>query len=266
MVLKRRRWPRVGELVIGTVVKIFDQGAYVVLDEYGRKEAYVPVSEITRSWFRDIREFLKEGQKAVFKVMRVDRRRGHIDVSLRRVGNNERRNKIREWKRAQRAEKLLELAAARLNKTLIDAYKEAGWKLEDYYGEIYSGLEAAVERGEDALAEAGLDESWVKVLTDIAKEHIELPKTKITYTLSLTCFKPRGIEAIKNALFKAQEFLSSHKDLEWRVYTIGAPRYRIEIVTRDPKEGEKLVKQACSIAVETIAHYGGKGTFQREGK
>ncbi len=266
MVRKRKRWPERGELVIGTVVKVFDQGAYITLDEYGGKEAYVPVNEITRSWFRDIREFVREGQKNVFKVMRIDRRRGHIDVSLRRVSDSERRAKLYEWKRAQRAEKLLELAAKRLGKSLDDAYREAGWKIEDRYKEIYAGLEAAVEHGEKALLNAGLSSEWAKVLTEIAKEHIEIPKTKIRYLLTLTCYKPQGINAIKDSLLKAKEFLESHRDIEYRIYTIGAPKYRIELVTSNPKEGEKILKQACTIAIEALSKYGGKGSFQRESK
>ena len=40
MVRKRKPLPTVGELVVGTVTKVFDYGAYLNLDEYGGKEAY----------------------------------------------------------------------------------------------------------------------------------------------------------------------------------------------------------------------------------
>lgn len=266
MVMKRREWPKVGELVIGTVVKVFDQGAYITLDEYNNKEAYVPAGEITRSWFHDIREFVKEGRKQVFKVIRVNPRRGHIDVSLRRVSDSERRYKIYEWKRAQRAEKLLEMAAEKLGKSLKDAYKEAGWRLEDFFGEIYAALEVAADKGETPLLEAGLDKKWAAVLTELAKEYVEIPKTKLTAILTLVCYKPNGINAIKKALLKAVEFLKTHNEIEWRIYTIGAPRYRVEIVTKNPKEGEKILRKACELVVKTITKLGGKGTFQREGR
>ncbi|PLC64711.1 translation initiation factor 2 subunit alpha, partial [Thermoproteus sp. CP80] len=67
MRLARRDFPDVGELVIGTVKKIADHGAYIFLDEY-EVEAFAPTQEIVQSWFHGIREYVKEGQKAVFKV------------------------------------------------------------------------------------------------------------------------------------------------------------------------------------------------------
>ena len=59
MVRRRRKFPEYGELVIGTVEKIFDHGAFITLDEYGGLEAYCPLSEVSRSWFKGIREVLK---------------------------------------------------------------------------------------------------------------------------------------------------------------------------------------------------------------
>lgn len=266
MVRKREKWPKVGELVVGTVIKIFEQGAYVTLDEYEDKLAYVPAVEITRSWFRSIKEYLREGQKAVFKVMRVVPSRNQIDLSLKRVSERERKEKMYLWKRAQRAEKLLELAAKKLGKTLDDAYKEAGWPMEDYFGEIYAGFEEAALRGEKVLLECGLKPEWAKVITELAKTHIEIPRVKLSGIVTLTCLSSRGIVAIKEALTKVEEYLKSHKDIEWRVYTVGAPRYRIEIVTSNPKEGEKILKEAANIAIKTIKKHNGFGNFVREEK
>jgi len=82
----------------------------------------------------------------------------------------------------------------------------------------------------------------------------------------LTCLSSRGIAAIKEALTKVEEYLKSHKDIEWRVYTVGAPRYRIEIVTSNPKEGEKILKEAANIAIKTIKKHNGFGNFVREEK
>jgi len=36
----RRQYPEVGELVVGTVKRIEEHGAYITLDEYGGVEAY----------------------------------------------------------------------------------------------------------------------------------------------------------------------------------------------------------------------------------
>ena len=107
--LKRAEWPEVGDLVIVTVNRITDYGAYVTLDEYG-KEGLLHVSEVASSWVRNIRDFVREGQKTVLKVLRVDTEKGHVDVSLRRVTKRERIDKVMFFKRERKGETLMRSA------------------------------------------------------------------------------------------------------------------------------------------------------------
>jgi len=263
MVRRRRRFPEYGELVIGTVEKIFDHGAFISLDEYGGIEAYCPLSEVSRSWFKGIREVLKEGQKLVFKVIRVNERKGHVDVSLRRVFDAERRAKLSEWRRAQRAEKLLELAATKLKRSLDEAYEAAGWKLEDYYGEIYAGLEEAVRRGERALLEAGLTKEWASILTKLAKSYIELPEAKVSGVFTITCFERDGIARIKNALMEGLKVANEFKDVKVRMYTEGAPRYKIDLVAPDYKVAERSLKKIVDTVINVAKRSRCSVSFKR---
>ena len=75
MVIRRSEWPEVGDLVVATVRRIVDYGAYVHLDEYG-KEGLLHISEISSSWVRNIRDHVREGQKVVLKVLRVNPEKG----------------------------------------------------------------------------------------------------------------------------------------------------------------------------------------------
>ena len=122
MVIKRVEWPEVGDLVVATVRRIVDYGAYVYLDEYG-KEGLLHISEISSSWIRNIRNHVREGQKLVLKVLRVDPEKGHVDLSLRRVTKRERIDKIYLWKRERRAESLLKSAAEKLGLTPDEIYE-----------------------------------------------------------------------------------------------------------------------------------------------
>ncbi len=250
MVRKRNPYPEYGELVIGTVTKIFDHGAFVSLDEYGGLEAYCPLNEVSRSWFKGIREVLKEGQKFVFKVIRVDRKKGHVDVSLRRVGEDERREKLSEFRRAQRAEKLLELAAKSLGKTLDEAYDKAGWKLEDYYGEIYAGFEEAAKRGVEALLEAGVDKEWAEVLAKLAKAYVEIPIAKVSGIFQIRCLEPDGILRIKKALLAGLEVAKKYNEVKVRIYTEGAPRYKIDLIAPDYKIAERSLRDIVNTVLK----------------
>ncbi|MCD6428947.1 MAG: translation initiation factor IF-2 subunit alpha [Desulfurococcales archaeon] len=242
MVRKRTPLPRVGELVIGTVKKVFDYGAYLTLNEYNDKEAYLPWSEVSSKWVRDIRDFVREGQRVVVKVIRVDRRKGHVDVSLKRVNPSEQKRKLLEWKRAQRAEKILEIVAKKIGRSLDDAYNEVGWKLEDYYGEIYAGLEEASYRGADALKEAGVSDEWIKPLLEEVRKHIKIKRVKIQGIIYLLTLAPNGVERIKKVLTEPLGNLELNGDTKIKVYTIGAPKYRVEVTSTDYKKAEKVLQ------------------------
>ena len=257
---KRQPFPEVGELVVATVTEVFDKGAYVALDEYGGKKGYVPLSEVASSWFHNIRDFLKERQKVVLKVIKVDPFKGHIDLSLRRASSVEREQKMFEWKRAQRAEALLGFAAKKLGRTLDEAYNEVGWKLEDRYGEIYAGLEEAVRRGVEALKEAGVAGAWVDAVYEVAKEHIELPVVKVAGKLELRSTHPKGVLHIKQSLLKALE-LAKDKGYNVRIYVAGTPFYGVEVVAENYKQAESVLREVADVVLRELKSLGGTGNF-----
>lgn len=262
MVRKREESLQVGSIVIGTVKEVFDKGAYVVLDEYPGKQGYVPLGEISSSWFHNIRDFLRERQKAVFKVINMDKDKSYLYLSLRRVTNAERERKVLEWKRAQKAEVILSFAAKKLGKTLDEAYKEAGWPLEDCFGEIYAGLEEAVKSGVEALLKAGVPTDWANALFEVASEYVTIAKVKVSGLLELKCLKVNGVEAIRKALLFALN-TASEKGYEVKIYTVGAPRYRVDVYAEDYKKAEAILKEVTDIALTLITKEGGEGTFHR---
>ncbi len=263
MVRLRKGFPSEGDLVIATVTRVAKHGAYVSLDEYEGKEGLIHISEISQSWVRNIRNFVREGQKVVAKVLRTDPRKGFIDLSLRRVTEYQRKQKIQEWKRAQKADNLLELAAGKLKATIDEVYEKVGWPLEDKYGEIYAGLEEASERGEQALLDAGVDEKWAAVVAELARAYVEIPRVRIGGFLELTCWKPNGIDAIKKMLISAEK-AAGNGDISVEIYTVGAPRYKVEVTAKDYKQAEAALKKVVDTALAIIKSERGQGSFTRE--
>ncbi|MCX8204273.1 MAG: translation initiation factor IF-2 subunit alpha [Candidatus Nezhaarchaeota archaeon] len=260
MLRKRRSLPEVGELVVATVTDVFDKGAYVVLDEYGGKKGYVPLTEVASSWFHNIRDFLKEKQKVVLKVIKVDPVKGYVDLSLKRVSTTEKEQKMLEWKRAQRAEALLSLAAKRLGASIDEAYEKVGWRLEDKYGEIYAGLEETVRQGIGALREAKVDEAWVGTVYEVAKEHIELPSVKVTGRLELRSTHAKGALHIKQSLMKALE-LARDRGYSARIYVAGTPFYNIEVTAENYRQAELILKEVADVALRELKSLGGTGSL-----
>ncbi len=264
MPLRRKELPDVGELVVATVKEVYDYGAYLTLDEYGGLEAYLPWSEVASRWVRSIHDVVKPGQKIVVKVIRVNKRRKQVDVSLKRVYENERRRKMMEWKRAQKAEKILEIAAQRLGKSLEEAYREAGWPLEEAYGELMAAFEEAAMRGEEVLRKAGVPEEWIKPLMEEIRRHVEIKRVRISGILMARSFAGDGVERVRETLLEVKNtILGESSDLSVKLYTVGAPRYRIDIESYDYKTIEKALEKALEAGEKKAKQLGVEFSFTR---
>ncbi len=254
--LARSKLPDVGELVIATVSRITSHGAYGKMDEYNEQECFIHISEIASTWVRNIRNFVRENQKIVIKVLRVDTERKQVDTSLRRVTKEQGRMKIQEWKRAQRGNKLLALAAERMKKTPEEAYSIAGKPIEANFSDILEGLEETKEKGPKVLIDIDVPKKWAEVLYELAQAHVIIRDVSVETTLELTCRGPEGVEGIRRALLAAEEIVEPSGGI---VFLEGAPRYRIQVSGKDYKQAEQLLEKAVEKSLKIIEECGGEG-------
>jgi len=258
--VKKEEWPEIGELVIATVDNVTNYGVYVKLEEYN-KEGFLHISEISSRWVKNIRIFVREGQKVVLKVLRVSPERNHIDLSLRRVSNSERREKNFLWKREKKIESLLRSVSERLGISLEDVHEKVKAPMEKNFGDIYEGLEKVAKEGVEILLEQDIPKDLAIVLAEIAKERIKVPMVKVTGTLNLSSTKPDGVLHIKRALLNAQN-VDMPKGAEVNLYAVAAPEYRIEVLASDYKEANNILKKAVEDAINSIVKAGGQGSFK----
>ncbi len=251
----KKGFPETGELVIATVKSIKPYGAFVTLDEYEDKEGFIHIGEIAAGWIKYIRDHIREGQKVVCKVMRVDPSRGHIDLSLKRVNEHQRREKIQEWKNEKKAEKLFEIVAQRLGKDVKECYEEFGYALIEHYGTLYAAFEEAA-MNEDIGEEEKFQGDWVETFIQVAKENITPPYVKISGFIELTTSKPDGIDHIKKVLSEAE---SENVKITYD----GAPRYRIYVKADNYKTAEEILSQTANKIIEEFQKLGGEAEFHR---
>ncbi|HZD13035.1 MAG TPA: S1 RNA-binding domain-containing protein, partial [Candidatus Binatus sp.] len=192
-------FPEVGDLVIATVTRVEDYGAYIKLDEYRGVEGLVHISEISTTWVRNIRDHARQGQKLVLKVLRVNPQRNQIDLSLRRVTGREKSEKMLEWKKERKGDAIIKSAADKLQRpeTEIEGLRTT---LLDKFGSLYEPLEESIDNGTEALSKAGVSPEWAQALQEISKSKIRLERSKVRATLSVICHKPGGLNTIKQSL------------------------------------------------------------------
>ncbi len=252
----KKGWPDVGDLVVCTVVKVVDFGAFVQLDEYDKKEGLIHISEVASGWVKYIRDHVREGQKIVCKVLNVDPSRSHIDLSFKDVNEHQRRAKIQEWKSEQKAQKWLEFVADAANEERDSLYDQLTGK----FGSLYYLFEEAALRGVEAVP--GVSHEVATQIVKVARENVKVPYVYVTGYVDLTCPKPNGIDIIKRALKSASK--SDNDDIHFDVSYVGAPRYRIRIVALDYKKAESALKTAANNAIDIVTKADGTGKFYRE--
>ena len=260
MAERKPEWPEVGDLVIATIETVTDYGAYAKLDEF-EKRGLLHVSEISSSWVRNIRDFVREGQKMVLKVLRVDLEKGHIDLSLRRVTKRERIEKVLSWKKIRKAEALLRGVAEKVGLTNEELYEKAGKIIEQKY-DLYESFEKAAIEGPEALTELGVPTDLAIAFAQVAQERIHVKLVKVRGVLEVRCVKPNGVKMIKEAFQKAKA--EKTKDATVTFYVIAAPKYSIEAAAENYKRAEDVLQKAANGVVTNIIKVGGQGNFGRE--
>jgi len=74
---------KVGSIVTGIVTGIQPYGAFLKLD--GQMQGLIHISEITKGYVKDIRDYLSVGEKVHALVLDVDEEKGKVSLSLKAI-------------------------------------------------------------------------------------------------------------------------------------------------------------------------------------
>ncbi len=258
--MERSGWPEEGDLVVCSVKRVTDFGAFVELDEYGHKEGLIHISDVASGWVKYIRDHVREGQKIVCKVLYVDTAKHHIDLSLKDVNEHQRREKIQQWKNEQKAEKWIEYVA-KTTKTSKEDLPKLTDLFYSKFGSVYTAFEKSRFDGASILIKIGVPKEVADAITKVAHDNLKKPQVDISGYLDLTCYLPDGIEHIKKALGAANRVDSG--EITVNISYVGAPRYRIHVVAPDYKKAEGILKKAAQSAINIMEKAGGSGEFHR---
>ena len=258
MFYKKQNYPERDEIVICTVKKILPSSIFVDLDEYG-KEAMIHISEIAPGRIRNIRDYVKENKKIVCKILNVDKAKGYIDLSLRRVNQAQRINKNKEYKQEQKAEKILEDVAKKLDMDLKTIYEKAGYSIINAYGNLTPFFYDIVNDKVD-FKKLDIPNDIADALSEIVKDKIRPIEVNIAGTIKLESDASDGIDLIKKTL----EHIDNVNKNAIKITYIGAPRYRIIVRAKDYKTAESILKEAVSSGIEFMKKLKGKAEFIRQ--
>lgn len=254
-----QRLPEEGEIVIATVTQVTGHGAYVTLDEYNNMTGFLHISEIATGWIRNIERYIRPKQKAVLKVIRVNKVRGEVDTSLKQVSGEERKSKLIEVKKNDKAATFLDFIKSKLKLT-DETVKEIEDVLLQKYDYLYDAFEAVSRKGLDAIQNINLSPE-VKNAIEEASKRIPIPVVEISGIMEIILKKPNGIEIIKSTLANAE---GSKGSANSTITYIGAPRYRIVVTAENFKVAEKFMNNTVEKLRANIEKQHGTFNFVRQ--
>jgi translation initiation factor 2 subunit 1 len=232
---QRTGWPEESEIVLCTVTKIFPNAVFATLDEYQGKSGMIHISEVSPGRIRNIRDYVIEGRKVVCKVLGVRVEKGHIDLSLRRVNEMQKKQKTNALKMEQKAEKLIENLATKLKIDIKKLYQEITKNMWDNFEYVHECFDSIVAEEFD-VKKLKLDKKIEQALVDIVKEKIKLPEVEIKGTLSFQSWESNGIDVMKEELTKVKK---GGVDISY----LGSGQFKVIIKAPDYDLAEKIVSK-----------------------
>ncbi len=249
--------PEQGEIILATITKVMDHGAYVTLDEYDDISGFLHISEIAPGWIRSINRFVKDGEKKVLLVKKVNAQRRDIDLSLKQVSKDQKKQKLKEVKKFEKGKTLLQNVQEKTK--LSDEEIE---KLEDSiyakFDSVYDAFISIGRNGIESVKELKLSKKTATVIEDICSK-IRLPSVEIRGIMEITNNQSNGVEIIKKTLLDVIK-----KDSTMDITYLGAPKYRLSVTSEDFKTAEKILKPIIEEIEVSIQKKKGSFKFTRE--
>jgi len=251
--------PEVGEIVIATIKKTGDHGAYVSLDEYDNVQGFLHISEIAPGWVRKVTKYVKEGDKKVLLVKKIQANRAEIDLSLKQISKEQRKKKLLDVKRFEKEQGILKNIQdkVKLSSEEVDDLEE---KLLSKYKSVYDAVIDIGTNNINVIDDLEISEKIKKMIDELSKK-IKLPTVEIRGILEMTNNKSDGIEIIRKILLDA---IKESQNQKIKILYLGAPKYRLSIVAQDFKTAEKTLKPILEKIEKNTSKQNGTFKFSRE--
>lgn len=257
MFYKKEGFPEESEVTLCTVKKILHDSVFASLDEYKEKEGIIHISEIAPGRIRTIREYVVEGKKILCFILRVNKERNHIEMSLRRVTTSMRVKKNQELQLEQKSEKILEHLGKPFKLSLKDMYEKIGYKILEKYGSLNIFFKEVSAGNKDIVHSIIQDKKLSDKLIELVKNTFKPQEIKISKSISIKCNASNGIEIIRSSLLKAIE-LSNKNKFNLKVLYMGAPRYRLTITSTEYKKAEALMDELIGFLTKELKSLNGE--------
>ncbi|KAK2553688.1 Eukaryotic translation initiation factor 2 subunit 1 [Acropora cervicornis] len=257
----KHKYPEIDDVVMVNVRSIAEMGAYVNLLEYNNIEGMILLSELSRRRIRSINKLIRVGRNECVVVIRVDKDKGYIDLSKRRVSPEEIKKCEEKFTKAKAVYSILrhcaEILEYETDKQLEELYEKTAWHFDEKFkspGSSFDVFKLAVG-DPSVLDELDLDEDTKSTLLNNIARRLTPQAVKVRADVEVSCYAYDGIDAVKNSLLEGLK--CSSEEIPIKINLIAAPLYVITTTTLDRDEGLKSLTSAVDAIRSSIKQYGG---------
>jgi len=136
----------------------------------------------------------------VVVVLRVDKEKGYIDLSKRRVSPEEIQKCEEKYNKSKAVHSIMRHVAETTQKGLEDLYVQFGWPLYRKFGHAYDAFKLAISDPEVVFKDIPIEPDIKSCLIKNIQRRLTPQPVKIRADIEVTCFQYEGIDAIKAAL------------------------------------------------------------------
>jgi len=252
------------------VKSIAEMGAYGRLLEYNDIEGMILLSELSRRRIRSINKLIRVGRSECVVVIRVDKDKGYIDLSKRRVSPEEVVKCEEKFAKAKAVNSILrhvgELMGYKNDTEFEGLYEKTAWFFDDKYntpGKSYEAFKLAVQDPK-VLDELEIDEETKKCLFDNICRRLTPQAIKIRADIDVECTYYDGVDAVKRALKKGLEF--STESMPIKINLIAPPLYVVTTNTLERNDGLERLNNALDAIKTEITAAKGVFTIKKEAR
>ena len=252
-------FPEIESVVMVNVRNIADMGAYVSLMEFNNIEGMILLSELSRRRIRSIHKLIRVNRNEVVMVLRVDKEKGYIDLSKRRVSPEDVAACEDRYNKAKAVHGVLRHVAERRKYHLQDLYEKIGWPLYRKYGHAYDAFKLAIsdeKNAVDPFADIDVPEDLKEEIKMYILRRLAPQPTKIRSDIEVSCFAYEGIDAIREALFAGMAVGTDNAQI--KIKLVAPPIYVLSTTTLDKDAGVALLNEAIEEIKAIIIAKGGK--------
>jgi translation initiation factor 2 subunit 1 len=247
-------YPDRNEIVIVEITKVLDYGVFAELLEYNNAKGFVHISNVSNTWVKNIRNFVKLGQIRAAKVLNIDVQKNQVDLSFGSVSSQREKQKINDYRQFKRSEKLIEALAKQNKKDVDEVWEKVAEPLIEEFDSLHDAFKK-IAMGADI--EKIIPKIWIIPLKELVDKNIKISEKVLKGNVKVSSVSSNGLDEVKEVLKDLQKIKGCD------IIYVGAGTYAVSFVASTFKLAEKALNDFVKRGEELSKKKGVNFSFKK---